>query len=148
MKHRILHFLYYIIQWSWGILQNIAGLLVFLYLYIKNPKRDMTIFHAAVVCDWDNEIDCMGLGMFVFMAEYNKQTNKEILVHEYGHTIQSLILGPLYLLVIALPSLIWAKNKALQKYRKENNKSYYWLYCEKWANRLGEAVTKLPSPQE
>lgn len=30
-----------------------------------------------------------------------------LLVHEYGHTIQSMILGPLYLIVIGIPSTLW-----------------------------------------
>jgi hypothetical protein len=29
--------------------------------------------------------------------------------HEYGHSIQSKILGPLYLFIIGIPSLLWAK---------------------------------------
>jgi len=145
MKHKLLHLLFYIIQFSWGIIQNIAGLFVFLYLMIKNPKRERMIFHASVICDWDNEIECMGLGMFVFMHNFNHTMNREILIHEYGHTIQSLILGPFFIPVIAIPSLIWCKT--MEKYRKENNRSYYWLYCEKWANQLGETVTGENGPR-
>lgn len=33
-------------------------------------------------------------------------------------------------------------------YRKDNNKSYYDLYCESWANRLGEAVTHEEAPHK
>ena len=57
--------------------------------------------------------------------------------HEYGHTIQSKMLGPLYLIVIGLPSLLWAWLG--ENYRKENGVSYYAFYTEKWANTLGGA---------
>jgi len=34
------------------------------------------------------------------------EIEQRTLVHEYGHTIQSIILGPLYLLIIGIPSSI------------------------------------------
>ena len=55
--------------------------------------------------------------------------------HEYGHTIQSRMLGPVYLLVIGLPSIIWAG--CFDSWRKKHKKSYYWFYPEAWANKLG-----------
>ena len=55
--------------------------------------------------------------------------------HEYGHTVQSHMLGPIYLLVIGLPSLIWAG--CFDNWRKKHKKSYYWFYPEAWANKLG-----------
>lgn len=45
--------------------------------------------------------------------------------HEYGHTWQNRVLGPLYLLVIALPSLISA---GLQPSNHHN------FYTERWAD--------------
>lgn len=46
-----------------------------------------------------------------------------------GHVAQSRMLGWLYLVVIGLPSLIWA---AVCQERKK----YYNFYTEKWADRL------------
>ena len=57
--------------------------------------------------------------------------------HEYGHTRQSHLLGPLYLLVIGLPSIIWAG--CFEWYRQKYNKTYYDFYTESWANKLGGA---------
>ena len=59
----------------------------------------------------------------------------DYIAHEYGHTIQSKKLGPLYLLVIGLPSLIWAG--CFDKYRQKRGVSYYSFYSEKWADKLG-----------
>lgn len=55
--------------------------------------------------------------------------------HEYGHTRQSLYLGPLYLFVVGLPSLLWAAfwNPGMKA-------SYYSFYTEKWADKLGGVV--------
>jgi len=52
--------------------------------------------------------------------------------HEFGHSCQSAILGPLYLLVIGLPSLLWA-----WWWRPDRGVSYYAFYTERWADRLG-----------
>lgn len=59
--------------------------------------------------------------------------NDEILRHEIdGHTFDSKIFGPLYLLVIGLPSvlhLLWYVRK------RPTNKTYDDFYTERWANR-------------
>ena len=71
--------------------------------------------------------------MFIFTARpYDSFTLK----HEYGHTIQSPILGPLWSFVIGLPSLIWCG--CFAKYRENHKVSYYSFYTEAWANKLGE----------
>ena len=61
------------------------------------------------------------------------------MVHEYGHTIQSLILGPLYLIVMGIPSALWAAFGS--KKRREKQIPYGAFFTEKWANQLGEWVT-------
>lgn len=50
-----------------------------------------------------------------------------------GHAKQSRLLGPLYLIVIGLPSILWAGIHGKVAPRK----SYYWFYTERWADRLG-----------
>ena len=72
------------------------------------------------------------------------EIEQRTLVHEYGHTIQSIILGPLYLLIIGIPSSIWA----MTFNNKGNTISYYSFYTEKWANVLGEKVTKEKSMED
>ncbi len=71
--------------------------------------------------------------------------DERLLVHEYGHTVQSLILGPLYLFVIGLPSIVWMRVAPLARWRRRSGTSYYAFYPERWANWLGERVLKRPS---
>ncbi len=71
-----------------------------------------------------------------------------MLVHEYGHTIQSLILGPLYLIVMGIPSTVWGFLPSLQRKRKEKGISYFSFFTERWAKRLGEKVTKEKSMEQ
>lgn len=61
--------------------------------------------------------------------------------HEYGHTIQSLILGPLYLIIIGIPSTLWGFLPCCNVKRKAKSISYFSFFTEKWANFFGEQVT-------
>lgn len=142
----ITYLAYACVQWTWGIAQNIAGSLLFLLLL----RHEHFFFHGAIVTVWhsDYSVDC---GMFIFLCDYGLTENSgetlrkrqyDTLVHEYGHSIQSILLGPFFMPVIGLPSSTWASLPCLQKLRKRKNLSYYWLYCEKWANHLGDKILK------
>lgn len=140
--------IYVFLQWTWGILQNLIGLGIFLW-HIKNPHF---LYHGAVVTEWASDNLSLGMGMFIFMrkscegedtAELSENGDYvKTLAHEYGHTIQSLILGPLYLLVISIPSGLWCNLPQADCYRRKNKVSYYEFYPEKWADRLGEKKLK------
>ena len=152
---------YIIVQALWGLPQTLAGSAVCL------AHRDCPRFrfHGAVVTVWDRTSQGLSLGPFVFVdsAQGKGQAEvtaamrspgndelpvgvyRQLVVHEYGHTVQSLILGPLYLPVVGLPSVIWAKTPALVKSRRDNRKSYYSFGPERFANWLGERVLKQAS---
>jgi hypothetical protein len=53
--------------------------------------------------------------------------------HEWGHSIQCRILGPLYLPVVAIPSFLRANFGA---------GTYLNFYTEKWAENLGNNYSK------
>ncbi len=125
-----------LLQWTWGILQNIAGLAVFLV----NIRKKHYIYRNCIVTEWNSPDSSMGLGSFIFLGKCDAN-DPEILAHEYGHTVQSLILGPFFLFIIAFPSLIWANSHKLQNRRKNRNISYYRFYPERWANRIARKKT-------
>lgn len=141
-------FLYRLTQCTWGFPQTLVGLVVFL-LHLRNPH---TRFHGAVITEWDNQ-SSVSLGLFVFVTrsphfcvrlrrEHTKdELARRLLVHEYGHTIQSLLLGPLYLPLMGLPSCLWAYLPPCVKKRRTQRLSYFSFFTEKWANALGEWVT-------
>ena len=141
-------FFYRLWQWTWGFFQSLLGFLV----YLRNCKRPHFSFHGAVVTLWKNK-SSVSLGMFVFVTdepyfceklkdEYSpEELARRLLVHEYGHTIQSLLLGPLYLIAIGIPSTLWGFLPCALRLRKEKPLSYFAFFTESWANRLGERVT-------
>ncbi len=122
-------FLYALGQCTWGLVQTLAGLVVFL----SCPGCRHAFHRGAVVTVW-RRWDGLSLGLFVFVPEGE---DPRLLRHEYGHTLQSLLLGPLYLPVIGLPSLLWAGLPALKRRRRMRGRSYYDFYTERWADRWG-----------
>lgn len=133
--------LYWILQLTWGLPQTIVGFIVF----ILNIRKKHYLFNSAVATEWDRDSG-VSLGLFIFIPKKsNISKHREMLFHEYGHTIQSLILGPIYLLVIGIPSIVWfnvfklkASGKKAHKSEGVKNKtSYTDFYTEKWAENVG-----------
>lgn len=154
MKRRMNVILYYILQWTWGMIQNVLGLIIFLI----NVKKKHYFYHGALVTVWNMKGVSAGIGMFIFMSagcapDISRSFSEEEVyartqVHEYGHTVQSVILGPLFLPVIGIPSFVWAGSPAARNYRQKNGISYFSFYPERWANYLGEKITKSKSMEQ
>ena len=68
----------------------------------------------------------ISLGEYIFLNNNRVASIK----HEYGHSIQSKYLGPLYLLVIGIPSLLWAMFGKCED-------AYFRFYTERWDDKLG-----------
>lgn len=149
MRNKINHIIYTVLQLTWGINQNILGILLFLILTVINPTRKRMYYHGAIVSYWKFPFS-MGLGMFIFFGHWqqNEEYAKQVLVHEYGHTIQSIIVGPFFMHVVGLPSSIWASLPIFEKWRKEGRYTYFDLFCERWANYEGERILCEPAVRE
>lgn len=126
--------LYTILQLIWGLPQTVLGFAVFL----RWRNAPHFCYHGAIVTEWKKRTG-LSLGLFLFVPE--GALGKDFLVHEYGHTIQSLLLGPLYLLVIGLPSAVWCNLPWCVALRKNKKISYRSFYTEHSADRWGERAT-------
>ena len=124
------------IKSAWEIPQNALGSIV---KKVCKAKYCIT-YKDATVYTW-NIPGGMSLGKYIFVPfrrddlPANYEYISQFIKHEYGHTIQSKYLGWFYLLVIGLPSLIWAQ--CFNGYRQKTGKSYYSFYTECWADKLG-----------
>ena len=119
--------LYNLAQWTWGLPQTLAGLAVYM-IHRKNRHYD---YEGAKVTVWDRN-DGLSLGKFIFTPD-----DKSLVSHEYGHTKQSLILGPLYLPVVGVSSMIWNRLPFFKSFRKKTGKSYDSFIIEGSATYLG-----------
>lgn len=117
-----------LLRWIWEFPQCLLGLIL---TKLYNVEYKETYKQIPIYAD--DFPGGISLGLYILMGEsarkYNRNSIKD---HEWGHTRQSLYLGPLYLLIIGLPSIIWA-----MIHTPNSKKSYYWFYTERWADKLG-----------
>lgn len=59
-----------------------------------------------------------------------------MILHEYGHTLQSQILGPFYLPIVGLPSLLSAAHNKILPNDPLSASTHSYFFTETWANRL------------
>ena len=115
--------------WIWQAPQNLAGLLL-RYIYrdkIKAVIRSRGVrYYVAPLFPGG-----ISLGNTIILQDYFVD-DALTWEHEFGHSIQSRYLGPLYLFVIGIPSILWA-----WWWDPDKDISYYSFYTEKWADRLG-----------
>lgn len=104
--------------------QNLLGLLFLLFIKgeEKHKLDDITFYYS------DKFTGGISLGQYIILGDkYEKSVR-----HEYGHCIQSKILGWLYLPVVGLFSVLHAALCACKMH------SYYDVWTERWADKLGK----------
>jgi hypothetical protein len=138
MMKLIMKYIRNLILFIWQLPQHLLAILYIGYLVMmcKDLGVDSRYKQAIVIpCVMRGAVT---LGCYVFVglnSEYRKTVK-----HELGHTIQSKILGPLYLIVIGIPSITYCGlRRIFPSLRKKN---YYDFYTEKWANNLSEKYIK------
>ena len=138
MMKLIMKYIRNLILFIWQLPQHIVAIIYFGYLVMmcKDLGIDSRYKQAIVIpCIMRGAIT---LGNYVFVGLNSEY--KETVKHELGHTIQSKILGPLYLIVIGIPSITYCGlRRIFPSLRKKN---YYDFYTEKWANNLSEKYIK------
>ena len=137
--------LYNLSQWTWGLPQTLLGA----GLFLKHRKDRHYKYKGASVTAWDRD-DGLSLGKFIFVpsgsvrpgaGSSDEASGGFMIDHEYGHSVQSLLLGPAYLLLVGIPSSAWNRLPYFERKRREQGRSYYSAVFERTANRLGGAGT-------
>lgn len=125
-------------QWTWGLPQTLIGAA----LYAAHRRDDHFDYRGARATAWDRDAG-ISLGKFIFVPRHTgKQQESPLLEHEYGHTLQSLILGPFYLLLVGAPSMLWNRLPYFRSKRRRTGRSYYSAPFEKTANTLAALSNK------
>lgn len=124
-------------DWVWQLPQNLLGVLW------KNVKK------GSIIIDISNDdiksvsakaflVKARGavtLGKYIFISQTYRNQGM-IIKHECGHVKQSKILGPLYLIVIGIPSILHAWLNDYIGCCKKHKDGYYHFYTESWSNKL------------
>lgn len=118
-----------IFMFIWQLPQNVLGLVLLLILRGETRHRLGSILFYYLRTFPGG----ITLGEYIILGTDESVTIR----HEFGHVKQSRILGPLYLLVIGLPSIVHAwLNDGIRCCRRHDT-GYYHFYTETWADRLG-----------
>lgn len=126
-----------ILLFIWQLPQNILGLILFWWYKQISTKTKRDTYKGVNYLFADKMEGGISLGNYIILGywytDYINWQGKDAVNHEWGHTKQSQMLGPLYLFVIGIPSILhaavhsgWCKQK-----------SYYHFWTEKWADKLG-----------
>lgn len=120
--------IYYILSYTWGLMMTSIGLITSLILLIcgKKPIKYGKTFYFKIFKRWGG----LELGhMFV----RDKTSSEHVNYHEYGHTFQNAILGPLFIPLVSIPSAIryWYRNFLFrfkfEKYCKLSDYDSIWF---------------------
>jgi len=127
--------LFIILQCTWGLLPTFVGLL----FCIKLKNYPHKTYYGCIDTRW-NTRSGLSLGLFIFTPNDEIEGARKIRVHEYGHCIQSIVLGPLFV-VIGIISLVWGRHPYFAKLREKKKLPYTFCFVESWASKWGEMAT-------
>ena len=131
---------------AWGVVQETIGWIASLFTGVKGLVMSLPQGRGAVAFVFVTG-SCWGgvtLGRCIFLCKElaaGVETNMDgvitkpttAMMHEYGHFMQSCVLGPLYLLLIGIPSIIHAA--WWTQFGRSTN--YYSFFTEAWADKNG-----------
>lgn len=94
--------LFYVLSCTWGCLMTLAGALVAAALITfgkKKPTKEGPCWCFVIGKNWGG----VSLGPVMLMSPANYAAGRTV-KHEFGHSLQNCLWGPLFPFVIALPS--------------------------------------------
>lgn len=125
-----------ILGYVWQLPQHLLA--VVLLLIYRRYIVETRLHNTSIVFICDKFMSAgISLGNFIFITERTLEYDKNVIAHEYGHSLQSYMFGLLYLLIIGIPSLI---NNLRSRTNADIRKRYYKLYPERWADKLGGVI--------
>ena len=102
MKKTIKIILYWFLQCTWGIIMTLAGAVGAIIMLCKGEKPRR--FGYAIYFVHGHGWGGVNLGGFFFVSHESDKLKTK--AHEYGHSFQNAVLGPLFPFVVGAPSMI------------------------------------------
>ncbi len=124
-----------ILRIIWELPQIILSGITIFTLLLFNKMKEHEKFKDSTIIYMNSQTIFFSLGKFIFISANGNYSNT-LLKHEYGHSIQSKYLGPLYLIVVGIPSVLM--NILTRMNILKGGKYYYKRWPENWADSLGK----------
>lgn len=120
-KHRIL---FYFLSFTWGIIMTLIGLIISFALLITmhKPERYYWIHCFKIKENW---------GGFSSGTTFVRDTTsiEQVSEHEFGHTMQNTLFGPIAIFICFIPSMIryFIRNKQIKQGKALKPYSSIWF---------------------
>jgi hypothetical protein len=133
-------FLYYFWSATWNCISTFIGIFIVLALLITGHRPHM---FGPTICFKLNQQWSGGFSMSFVTVTSGDCESYDMLAHEYGHSLQGLVFGPLMLFIISIPSAIryWYRSWYYEKYGADayfKLTRYDSIWFEKTATRYGK----------
>ena len=131
------NWLFYLIQFTWGLPMNILGLYMALAMLIKGAKHYR--YGNGVAFELPGINWGVSMGIFMIVPHDSMEQDPSMVWHEYGHTLQNLYFGFLMPFVIFIPSAVrfW-----LRRWEGKGAEGYLDIWFERSASDSGEFFDK------
>ena len=130
---------FWLLSLTWGAIPTVFGALLFFALLLggKKPRRIGPMFYIRFGKRWGGT----ELGMFFLRDD---TSTDHVTYHEAGHGIQNIILGPLMLPIISIPSFLryHYRNFIRRRHPERQLPPYDSIWFEGQATRLGSYFFK------
>ena len=113
-------FFIWLMAFTWELPQTLLALLFMFFFRTRKLEGNGRVRRVHS----NGYLTCFSLGEFQFYAirDLTRPSWDETQRHETGHSVQSRIFGPLYLILIAIPSVIW------NGLSRMDNRAGSWFY--------------------
>ncbi len=119
----------------WQLPQNLLGRLVIRHCVKKVGTPYVIFYEDAWIYLFPRINFAVSLGRYIIMD--TDWHSKRLVQHEYGHCLQSRMLGWLYLIVVGIPS---GTLNLLARRIPYFSRNYYNFFPEAWADKLGGVI--------
>ena len=124
---KVLNAILFTLSFIWQIPQSIIGLFMLIFFATFGKVRLISYKKLCFAFESDLMSGGISLGNFAFVDTYSAKSVAVVKHEQEGHTWDSKLMGPLYLFIIGIPSIIHAA--------MNNYDCYYDFYTERWANK-------------
>lgn len=139
-----LRVIYWLLSLTWGILMTFVGFIGLLY-FLFCKRRKIHINGYSIIIETKGNWGGLSLGPISFCGDYSSNNPSwfdHTRKHEFGHSLQNCILGPLFIFLVALPSAIRYHyyNREIKRGTHFSSDWYDSIWYEGTATKYGSKV--------
>lgn len=138
MKKKLFAILFWLVSLTWNGILTFIGILAMLIALMLGGKPHKN--GCSIIIEIGHSWGGINLGAISLCSLYKDTSpNKynHIRCHEFGHAIQGLMLGPLQIFIVAIPSAIRYWYQVIRDKKGLENKEYDDIWFEYTASKWG-----------